>query len=112
MYSERMIKKLVNDEPLTNLNDYICTYDIEPTEKLKRSIAITDFWVKNRCKFYKLQKQANKISKKLMNNMADNGYLLLKIKAICDGKEVTDETVFSYGVEDWKEILKVVSGIE
>ena len=66
MLSERMIKKLGHDTELTNLHDYLLTYDISPMERLKRSKTLTDFWAKNRRKFYKLQKQANKLSKKLM----------------------------------------------
>ena len=112
MLSRLMIRKLSHDTALMKMDEYIITYDIPPLEKLKRSIALTDFWIENRRKYYRLQKQLRKISKLLTKNIVDSGYLLLQFKAICDGKKVTDETVFAYSIEDLKEILKVVSGIE
>ena len=93
MFGKRKIKKLSNDLVLTKLQDYLATYDIEPTEKLKRSIALIDFWEKEGDKHMRLLKKiSNEDDISFDNFFLSLGYWF-RFKLLCEGKEPNIDNV-------------------
>ena len=109
MYSERLIEKLGHDTPLTNLHDYLVTYDIPPMERLKRSMALIDFWVKIRREYSKLYKNVYVTFKCVRASTIKLSFLMLQFKAICDGKEVDYDGTRKYNLKDLEVMVKVIN---
>lgn len=111
MYSEEIIQKLANDELLMKLEDYLITYRISPSEKLRRSIRLSDFWV-----------EAGDTIKRLKKEMVQNDALVMekccryyeywyKLKLICDGKALSPENLSKFDLNEVFEFKNSVLGI-
>ena len=93
MFSKRKIKKLANNIVLTKLQDYVSTYDVTPTEKLKRSIALTDFWEKEGDKHMRLLKEISKEDEVSFDNFFLNLGYWFRFKLLCEGKEPSIDNI-------------------
>ena len=111
MLSEQMIKKLANDTLLTKLHDYLLTYDIGPMERLKRSIALVDFWVAEGDRFKKFKEGLVKDDALVMENCCRYFEYWYKLKLICEGKELSAENLSNINLDEALEFRDSVLGI-
>lgn len=106
MGSKSQTKKSTIDVALMIFYEYIADYDIPLREQSERSIKVIEFWDKNRRKYFKLQKRAHTAKRRAYKHNVNFAYIVLQIKAICDGKEPTLEVVGHYTLSDLDEFVK------
>lgn len=106
MNSKKSTKETEIDVMLIILYEYIADYDIPLRDQFDRGMKVTEFWDKNRRKYFKLQKRAHTAKIHSFRHNVKFAYLLLQIKAICDGKEPTVEVVGNYNLKDLEEFIK------
>ena len=85
MCNKSQIKKSTIDVALMIFYEYIADFEIPFNEQVERNIKVTEFWEKNRRKFFKLQKRAHTAKRNSFKHNEEFAYLVLQIKAICDG---------------------------
>ena len=111
MYSEQTIKKLASDKLLMLIQDYLATCDINPMEKLNRSIALVDFWVAEGDKFKSLRKTVNKDTKLVWEHLNPYYAYWYKIKLICDGIELSAENLSKFDFGEALDFRNIVLGL-